>query len=76
MLIISGLVNSICVPKSIYVVPKNTIVIILKCSLCIHIDEMIDKTEIGALQRHANLKLIKKPIAIPKLLDEVASILN
>ena len=38
--------------------------------------EQVDKNEIESLQRHTNLKVIKKPIAIPKLLDEVASILN
>ena len=57
--------------KRILAMDKSVVAILLTANY-----EMIDKTEIEALQLHANLKLIKKPIAIPKLLNEVASILN
>ena len=57
--------------KRILAIDKSVVAILLTANY-----EMIDKTEIEALQLHANLKLIKKPIAIPKLLNEVASILN
>jgi DNA-binding response OmpR family regulator len=63
--------NGLELYKRIIALDKSVVAILLMANY-----EMIDKTEIEALQRHANLKLIKKPIAIPKLLDEVASILN
>ena len=38
IILISDLVNIICVHKRIFFVPKNTDVIFLNCSLCIHIE--------------------------------------
>ena len=62
--------NGLELYKRIITMDKSVVAILLTANY-----EMIDKTEIEVLQRHANLKVIKKPIAIPKLLDEVALIL-
>jgi DNA-binding response OmpR family regulator len=63
--------NGLELYKRIIALDKSVVAILLTANY-----EMIDKTEIEALQGNANLKVIKKPIAIPKLLDEVASILD